>query len=163
LIQFFSWRNRDGGLAGTYKLELAPRRSKPIAFAAFVMLLGTLTIAANMCAVAQEKKSEAKSSSASKGDAANGKRLYFSDGCYECHGGEGQGSPLSGPRVAPDPIPFSALVQYLRHPSGQMPPYTSKVISEAELADIYAFLKSRPQPPAVQSVRILESGEKTSK
>ena len=89
-------------------------------------------------------------------DAAGGRRIYSSHGCYECHGGEGQGSTLSGPRIGPDPIPFPAFVQYLRQPLGQMPPYTAKVISDAELANIYAFLKSLPKPSSPQSIRLLK-------
>jgi hypothetical protein len=37
-----------------------------------------------------------------------------------------------------------------------MPPYTAKVLSGSELADIYAFLQSRPQPPALDSVPLLK-------
>jgi hypothetical protein len=36
-----------------------------------------------------------------------------------------------------------------------MPPYTSKVVSDQELADIYAFLLTIPAPPAADSVPIL--------
>lgn len=92
------------------------------------------------------------------GDAAIGKKIYARDGCYECHGGGGQGSVLSGPRIAPDPIPFSAFVNYIRQPKGQMPPYTKKVMTEAELADIYAFLQSLPKPPNPKDIPILNSG-----
>jgi hypothetical protein len=37
-----------------------------------------------------------------------------------------------------------------------MPPYASKVISNAELADIYAFLQSLPQPPKPESIPLLK-------
>ena len=36
-----------------------------------------------------------------------------------------------------------------------MPPYTSKVVSDSEMADIYAFLQSLPQPPAVKDIPLL--------
>jgi mono/diheme cytochrome c family protein len=36
-----------------------------------------------------------------------------------------------------------------------MPPYTKKVVSDRELADIYAYLQSIPQPPAAKSIPIL--------
>ena len=81
------------------------------------------------------------------GNAANGKKLFESDGCYQCHGREGQGGPGTGPRLAPNPISFGALQKYVRQPTGQMPPYTQKVVSDKDLADIYAFLQSRPAPP----------------
>jgi hypothetical protein len=40
----------------------------------------------------------------------------------------------------------------VRKPTGEMPPYTAKVVSDQELADIYAFLKSRPHPPAAKEL-----------
>ena len=90
------------------------------------------------------------------GNAENGKKLFMSDGCYECHGREAQGSTATGPRLAPRPIAFAALSKYVRQPTGQMPPYTSKVVSDADLADIYAFLQSRPAPPALESIQLLK-------
>lgn len=89
------------------------------------------------------------------GNVQNGKRIYTSYGCYQCHGRQGQGSSATGSRLGPKPIPFSAFVLYVRTPAGQMPPYTSKVVSDAELADIYSFLESLPQPPAAKSIPLL--------
>ena len=81
----------------------------------------------------------------SAADADNGKKLYASIGCYECHGRVGQGGG-AGPKLAPRPIPLQALVAYVRHPSGAMPPYTSKLLTDAQLADIHAFLATIPLP-----------------
>ena len=78
-------------------------------------------------------------------DADNGKKLYTAVGCYECHGRVGQGG-RAGPRLAPRPVPLQALVAYVRHPSGAMPPYTAKLVTDAQLADIHAFLASIPPP-----------------
>ncbi len=89
------------------------------------------------------------------GNVDNGKKLFTSYGCYECHGREAQGSSATGPRLAPRPIAFAALSKYVRQPTGLMPPYTSKVVSDADLVDIYAFLRSRPQPPALESIPLL--------
>jgi hypothetical protein len=36
-----------------------------------------------------------------------------------------------------------------------MPPYTNKVISDQELADIYAFLKSIPATPSAKTIPLL--------
>jgi ubiquinol-cytochrome c reductase cytochrome c subunit len=99
---------------------------------------------------------EPKSSDAPAGNAENGKRLFNKDGCYQCHGREGQGSVMTGPRIAPDPVPFDFLARYVRKPTGEMPPYTAKVISDQELADIYAFLQSRPHPPAAKANPLLK-------
>ena len=95
-----------------------------------------------------------KPDAAPSGNAENGKKLYTSYGCYECHGREGQGGS-AGAKLAPRPIPLSVLIMYVRHPAGQMPPYTSKVVSDAELGDIYAFLKSIKPPPPVKSIPLL--------
>jgi ubiquinol-cytochrome c reductase cytochrome c subunit len=37
-----------------------------------------------------------------------------------------------------------------------MPPFTAKVVSDAELADIYAFLRSLPQPPDADTISLLK-------
>ena len=87
-------------------------------------------------------------------DSEKGKRLFIKDGCYQCHGYQGQGG-VAGARLAPRPIVLVALIAYVRHPTGQMPPYTSKVLSDAELADIYAYLSSIPAPPPVKSIPLL--------
>jgi len=88
------------------------------------------------------------SSQAPAGNAANGRKLFATIGCYQCHGYEAQGSTSTGPRLAPRPIPFATVSRYVRRPSGQMPPYTTKVLPDTELADIYAFLQSIPTPAA---------------
>jgi mono/diheme cytochrome c family protein len=88
------------------------------------------------------------------GNAENGKKIFTGYGCYECHGYVAQGG-AAGPRLAPRPIAFAAFSRYLRRPTGQMPPYTTKVVSEKELADIYAFLQSIPEPPPARNIREL--------
>jgi mono/diheme cytochrome c family protein len=89
------------------------------------------------------------------GNADNGKKLWNSVGCYQCHGYSGQGGV--GARLAPNPMAFTALVKYVRNPKGEMPPYTSKVLSEAQLGDIYAYLKSIPKAPDPSSIPLLNS------
>ena len=80
------------------------------------------------------------------GNADAGKNLYVSVGCYQCHGYEAQGSSATGPRLGPRPIAFAAFSRYVRQPSGQMPPYTAKVVSDTDMAHIYAFVRARPEP-----------------
>ena len=84
-----------------------------------------------------------------------GKKMYVSYGCYQCHGYEGQGG-AAGPRLAPRPLPYAGFSRYVRRPTNQMPPYTEKLVSDAELAHIYAYLVSRPTPPPVQSIPLLQ-------
>ena len=93
-------------------------------------------------------------SSAPAGNAQNGKKIFSSYGCYQCHGFEGQGG--AGARLAPRPIAFAAFTKYVRQPTADMPPYTSKVVSDAELADIYAFLQSIAPPPSPNNIPLLK-------
>ena len=83
-----------------------------------------------------------------------GATAYKKNGCYECHVNEAQGGP-QGPRLGPNPIPFPRFVTYVRNPTGDMPPFTAKVLSDQDLAGIYAFLQARPQPPPVNSIPLL--------
>ena len=80
-----------------------------------------------------------------------GRQLFMRFGCYQCHGRQGQGSS-AGARLAPSPMPLAGFARYVRQPRGEMPPYTAKVVTDQELADIHAFLRSVPRPPAVASL-----------
>ncbi len=91
---------------------------------------------------------------AQDGNAENGKKLFTKFGCYECHGYQGQGGG-AGAKLAPKPISATALIAYVRHPSGSMPPYTAKVASDAELTDIRAYLASVPAPPPLKNIPLL--------
>ena len=86
-------------------------------------------------------------------NAQNGKKIFDSYGCYQCHDHDGHGGV--GARLAPNPLPFAAFAKYVRQPTGEMPPYTKKVVTDQELADIYAYLQSIPQPPPAKSIPIL--------
>lgn len=104
---------------------------------------------------------QSRTQAAPPGDAARGKKLYVTYGCYQCHAYVGQGGllggpgSLAGPRLAPHPLAFEAFSKQLRHPRFEMPPYTEKALSAKDLADIYAFLLSIPQPPPLNSIPLL--------
>jgi mono/diheme cytochrome c family protein len=90
------------------------------------------------------------------GNAQNGQRSFHDDGCYECHGDLGQGSSQTGgSRIGPPQIDFSAFLSYVRQPTNQMPPYTSKAVPDSQMADIYAFLKSIPVAPPAKNIPLL--------
>ena len=76
-------------------------------------------------------------------------------GCYTCHGYQGQGGG-AGAKLAPHPISAAALIAYVRHPArGTMPTFSAKVISDADLTDIRAYLASIPDSPAVKDIPLL--------
>jgi mono/diheme cytochrome c family protein len=90
------------------------------------------------------------------GNAQNGKKLFMSDGCYECHGRQGQGAAQTGAaRIGPPLLTFEGFQSYVRKPTNQMPPYTSKAIPDQDLGDIYAYLKSIPMPPKGKDIPLL--------
>src|ERR1700689_1914265 len=85
------------------------------------------------------------------GNADNGQRLFLKLGCYTCHGYQGQGGG-AGAKLAPRPIAAAALIAYVRHPAGSMPPFTKKVVSDQDLKDIHAYLASVPAPPPAKDI-----------
>jgi len=90
------------------------------------------------------------------GNAQNGKKLFMANGCYECHGREGQGAAQTGAaRIGPPQLSFEGFQNYVRKPTNQMPPYASKAVPDQDLADIYAYLKSIPMPPKGKDIPLL--------
>jgi mono/diheme cytochrome c family protein len=96
---------------------------------------------------------------APKGDAANGRKVYLADGCYQCHGRVGQGGLMTGPApiLAQTKMPFAAFRRQLRNPINDMPPYPENLLSEKEVADIFAFLQSLPGRRPVKDIPILNN------
>ena len=86
-----------------------------------------------------------------EGNAENGKKLFVAYGCYQCHGRQGAGAAIA-PRIGPPARTLAGVIRYVRAPTGQMPPYTAKVVSDQDLADIYAFLKTFPLPKPASSI-----------
>ena len=97
----------------------------------------------------------AGSGAALAASAENGKRVFMKIGCWQCHGTVGQGG-VAGPRLAPDPLSYETLAAFVRSANRAMPPYREAVLSNADLADIYAYLESIPQPPAVDRLPLLK-------
>ncbi len=91
----------------------------------------------------------------SPGNAENGKREFVKLGCYTCHGYEGQGGG-AGAKLAPHPIATAALIAYVRHPAGSMPPFTKKVVSD-ERAHRYSRVPGeRPRAAAGEGHSAIE-------
>lgn len=88
--------------------------------------------------------------------AVRGRQLYFAVGCVHCHGSEGQGS-TAGARIAPDPLPPAALAAFVRATSTGMPAYGAEVLSDADVADIAAYLRSVPPVKPADAIPALRA------
>jgi mono/diheme cytochrome c family protein len=95
---------------------------------------------------------------ASAQSASSGKTLYNDKYmCYTCHGYSGQNG--SGARLVPMKMSQTAFIAYVRNPAqpNRMPSFSAKVITDAQLADVYAYIKSLPDSaPDPKTVPLLK-------
>ncbi len=87
---------------------------------------------------------------------ANGRKLYMSVGCYQCHGTVGQGGS-AGPRLGPGPMPLEALRAFIRNTSRVMPTYPASILADAAVEDIHAYLQSIPPAPPAETIPLLRA------
>jgi ubiquinol-cytochrome c reductase cytochrome c subunit len=86
--------------------------------------------------------------------AEKGRAAYVAHGCWQCHGFVGQGG-ITGPKLAPDPIPMEAFAAFVRTTDRAMPPYSETILSNDDLADIHAYLGSIPKPADYRTIPLL--------
>src|SRR5262244_1671667 len=100
----------------------------------------------------------ARAQDAPAGDTANGKRVYLADGCFTCHGRSGQGGAYNGPApvLAKTALPFEGFKMQIRNPSNDMPAYSEAVMSDKEIADMFAFVQSLPGRRDAKDIAILK-------
>jgi mono/diheme cytochrome c family protein len=91
----------------------------------------------------------------SRGDPVNGKRVFFADGCFYCHGTTGAGGGIAGPRLAPGPLPLEGVKAKLRTASGRMPVYSPAVLQDSDIVDIWAYLQSIPKGKEAKDIPLL--------
>jgi mono/diheme cytochrome c family protein len=91
------------------------------------------------------------------GNATDGKRLYLAT-CFACHGRSGQGGAMNGPApiLARTAMPFDGFKAQLRQPISDMPAYSEAVMSDQQIADIYAFVETLPGPLPVKDMAIFK-------
>jgi mono/diheme cytochrome c family protein len=87
------------------------------------------------------------------GDAQHGKQLFLSYACYSCHSFDGHGG--AGARLVPMPLNQAGFIGFVRN-AGRMPSYGPKVISDANLADIYAYIKTLPTSPDAKNIPLIQ-------
>jgi mono/diheme cytochrome c family protein len=97
------------------------------------------------------------------GDPVKGKELFVTNGCFACHGYDGQGGSYTGPKLTPNTFPPQAIAAFIRNPRNLnppylnwpfnvMPPFTAQMVSDQDVQDIYAYLISRPGPTDVKNI-----------
>ena len=87
--------------------------------------------------------------------AAEGRELFVTYGCWQCHGYEGQGS-VAGPRIAPTLLPYAAFEVLVRRPANLMPAYAPSALPDDVLQEIFAFVQSIEEPPALEDIPALQ-------
>jgi mono/diheme cytochrome c family protein len=93
---------------------------------------------------------------APSGSVERGKKLYQEKWCHSCHGTVGQGGERgAGPKIAPNPFPYEAFAMQTRRPRANMPRYPVEVLSDQEMADIYAYVASIKPGPAAKDLPLL--------
>lgn len=92
------------------------------------------------------------------GDAARGRELYLTVGCFECHGRAGQGGRFNypAPALAQIALPLVAFKALVRAGPNDMPAYAQQVLPDQGVADILAFLRSLPGRRAPQDLPLLD-------
>jgi mono/diheme cytochrome c family protein len=113
------------------------------------IVAASMVVAAHSPAMAQD--------SAPSGNAKAGQQVYRAVGCWQCHGTQGQGGAVTGPRLATTALPYAAFLQQLRTPANAMPAYEPKILSNADAANIYAWLKSLPAAKSAQDIPLLSN------
>jgi mono/diheme cytochrome c family protein len=91
----------------------------------------------------------------SAGDPENGKRLFLADGCWQCHNYNGSGG-RQGARLAQTKLTTQGFITYIRKPR-TMPAYSAKVLSDKDATDIWAYIRTFPDPPPLSSIAILNN------
>ena len=86
------------------------------------------------------------------GSTDSGRQLYETYQCWQCHGYEGQGGAAT--RIAPTVYPFEAFARLVRN-TNLMPAYSPNSLSDAQLRQIYEFVRSRPEPPPLEDIPAL--------
>ena len=88
------------------------------------------------------------------GDVERGKTAFLRYGCYTCHGYDAQGVP--GRKLAPNPLAWPAFSSFVRSSPGEMPTFTPQVLPDQDLADIHAYLRSKPATPNPANIPLLQ-------
>jgi len=135
----------------THRGTEAPRAFLTLARRALFSLTALVTLTSP--AIAQAP-TPAAPLAAPTGNAQRGKALFETQlRCFACHGYDGQ---TGSPRLVPMAPSEDVFLAYVRKPATQGMPNFSAV-SEQQLRDVYAYIRSIPQAaPAPDSVPLIK-------
>lgn len=89
------------------------------------------------------------------GDVERGHAIFERNACYQCHGHIGQGT-IAGARLMQTKLSQAGFIGVVRNPPpSSMPRFQAKIMSDQELADVYAYIKSIPPPKAAKDIPLL--------
>ena len=91
------------------------------------------------------------------GSAERGKKLFVDLACYSCHGTHAQGGGRGAEPPIPLGYPWAGFLGVLRKPRQDMPAYEEKLVSNQEVADLYAYFTSIRLAPAAKDIPLLRS------
>ena len=111
-----------------------------------------MRVIANLAACGFLVGSVATAQTPTSGSAQAGKELFLKYSCYACHGYDGHGG--AGARLVPLAMTVTRFTAYVHNPR-RMPPYTDKVLSDAQLADLFAYIKALPASPPADQIPLL--------
>ena len=63
----------------------------------------------------------------------------------------------AAPVLAQTKLPFAAFSRQVRNPVNDMPPYPGTLLSDKDLADIFAFLQALPGRRPVKDIPMLNN------
>jgi mono/diheme cytochrome c family protein len=86
--------------------------------------------------------------------AEKGKAAFIQHGCWQCHGVQAQGG-ITGPKLAPDPMPIETFTAFVRTTNRAMPPYSEAILSNGDLEDIHAYLQTISKPADYKGIPLL--------
>ena len=109
-------------------------------------------VAMSVIGVCLSAVAAAQTQPTSSGNVQAGKDLYLRYSCYACHGYDGHGG--AGARLVPMRMTTERFTAYVHNPR-QMPPYSAKLLSDAQLGDLWAYIKSLPVSPDAKDIPLL--------
>lgn len=109
------------------------------------------TIVASLAIVAADVLAQSQSTDERS---TQGRDLYQSFQCWQCHGYEAQGGAAA--RIAGTEYTYEAFARFVRHPN-LMPAYPPRLLSDEKLRLIYEFVRSIPEPPPIKDIPALRN------